>query len=88
MGELGIACEACHGQGAAHIAAYRNPVGRYLKRLSGGDAEAIVNPGRLAPHAASAVCGQCHGVFIFKHPSQWRREGADYRPGGSLDEDR
>jgi predicted CXXCH cytochrome family protein len=85
---LGIACEACHGPGADHIAAYRDPLRRYIAHVSGHSGDAIVNPPRLPPRAASAVCGQCHGVFVFSQPQHWRTDGADYRPGGVLDNDR
>ena len=88
VAELGIACEACHGPGAAHVAAYRDPVRRYVTHVSGHDPDAIVNPARLPSRAASAVCGQCHAVFVFRHPHQWRGSGADYRAGGVLDDDR
>jgi hypothetical protein len=34
VGELGIACEACHGPGEQHIKKYRNPYTRYAVRLT------------------------------------------------------
>src|SRR5262245_56002670 len=89
VAELGIACEACHGPAAAHAALYRDPVRRYAAHLADQPADTgIVNPGRLEPRDASAVCGQCHAVFVFKQPRRWRQEGATYRPGGTLDDDR
>jgi len=36
VGEMGIACEACHGPGEAHIAANHNPLRRYWLHLRGG----------------------------------------------------
>ena len=41
--ELGIACDSCHGGGAAHIARQRNPVRRYLQHLGlGGSSQTVV----------------------------------------------
>ncbi len=45
--QLGIRCEACHGPGAAHIAA-------------GGGAGTIRNPKRLNAVELNAFCGTCH----------------------------
>ena len=62
--ELGIACEACHGPGEAHVAANQNPLRRYGLHFAGDDArdETIVNPLRLDAQRSSEVCGQCHAV--------------------------
>ena len=45
--ENGIGCEACHGPGARHIA-------------TGGDPQAIGNPGRLNAVELNQFCGTCH----------------------------
>ena len=45
--EFGIRCEACHGPGAAHIAA-------------GGGGATIRNPKRLNAVELNAFCGTCH----------------------------
>jgi len=87
VAELGIACEACHGPAAAHVARYQDPVYRYAAHVAArDDAAQIVNPEHLSRRAASAVCGQCHAVFVFKQHE--RREGSSYRAGGVLDDDR
>lgn len=45
--DAGVACESCHGPGAVHA--------------KSEEAEDIVQPGKLAPAEALAVCAQCHG---------------------------
>jgi predicted CXXCH cytochrome family protein len=83
VAELGIACEACHGPAAAHVAANENPFRRAsLHGRSDGD-PTIVTPSRLDPKRAAEVCGQCHGVGC--PPENWLREGIALRPGSPLD---
>ncbi|MEZ4382246.1 MAG: cytochrome c3 family protein [Nannocystaceae bacterium] len=83
--ELGIACEACHGPGAAHVAARRDPLARYALHLAPGVGDpTIVNPARLDHAASSEVCGQCHSAAVFADEAAWRREGPRFRPGGRL----
>lgn len=62
--EFGIACEACHGPAAEHVAHHRNPVARYAARASATSAQHIVNPARLSADRATAVCAQCHGEVV------------------------
>lgn len=83
--EFGIACEACHGPGAAHAAANRNPLRRYGARLAGDD-DTIVEPSSLPPARSAQVCGQCHSVSILRqqHFESWRDEGSPFRPGMDL----
>lgn len=50
--EAGIACERCHGPGAAHIAR--------MKSGAPVTASAIVNPAKLTPESRDSVCEQCH----------------------------
>ena len=83
--ELGIACEACHGPGAAHVAARRDPLGRAALRGAEGGDPTIVNPARLDHRRASEVCGLCHSAAIFADEARWRREGVSFRPGGALE---
>ena len=64
-GELGIACEACHGPALEHAETYRNPLTRYTARLGQESTAHITNPGKLDHERASAICGQCHGELVF-----------------------
>jgi hypothetical protein len=90
VGELGIACESCHGPSEAHVRANRNPLRRYGRHLAANgptpDAT-IVQPTRLAPKLSSQACGQCHGVWEFYDRAGERHanaSGLPYRPGGEL----
>ena len=80
--ELGIACEACHGPAAAHVAANANPLRRETLHQSGGADPTIVNPSRLSAARSSEVCGQCHGIAC--PPDGWMQDGIGYRPGQPL----
>jgi predicted CXXCH cytochrome family protein len=86
VAELGISCEACHGPGDEHIRRHQNPLERYAQHFRRTPDPTIVNPARLDHRKSSEVCGQCHGVFIFKDEfameSAWA--GPLYRPGEDL----
>jgi hypothetical protein len=85
--ELGIACEACHGPGEAHVAAYQSPVQRYARHLDATAADStIVNPARLDKERSTEVCGQCHSFNKQLDLNRWSRTGVAYRPGDRLDE--
>lgn len=85
VGELGIACESCHGPGEIHIHANLNPWRRYQLHRTGQADPTIVNPRRLAPRFASQVCGQCHSIKWAPNPSEVNLAGFAYRPGDDLD---
>jgi predicted CXXCH cytochrome family protein len=82
--ELGITCEACHGPGAAHVDRHRDPVDRWLAR--GKDDPTIVNPKKLPPDRASAVCGQCHAYAYPRDEAEWWKHGyaRTFRAGDAL----
>jgi Doubled CXXCH motif (Paired_CXXCH_1)/Cytochrome c554 and c-prime len=82
VAELGIACEACHGPGATHVAANASPFRRLARHGGDGADDTIVNPRRLDGKRASEVCGQCHGIGC--PPDGWRQRGIGYRPGTPL----
>ncbi|HVJ13785.1 MAG TPA: multiheme c-type cytochrome [Polyangiaceae bacterium] len=84
--ELGIACEACHGPGEAHLARHKNPLERWSSRFDDAADETIVQPGRLGAERASEVCAQCHAYFLPKDEERWWQSGFSelYRPGQAL----
>lgn len=84
VAEFGISCEACHGEGAAHIARNRNPHRRYALHLSGSPDPTMVNPARLPAYASTLACGQCHSISAFvglEEKIAWSQWGRKYRPG-------
>ncbi len=60
VGELGIACEACHGAGERHVLAHQNPARRIALHASGKADPTIVNPARLSVARADDICARCH----------------------------
>jgi hypothetical protein len=83
VAELGIACEACHGPGEAHVA-WRREVRPESEEEHG---TGVVVPSALEPERASQVCGQCHGIHYQADEAArgaWLREGSDFRPGADL----
>jgi predicted CXXCH cytochrome family protein len=88
--ELGIACEACHGPGEAHVEHHGDPVARYAQHFRGGPDPTIVNPARLPADLSAAVCGQCHAYFYPKDEEAFWRSGyvGVFRPGQALDASR
>jgi hypothetical protein len=85
VAEFGIACEACHGPGGAHVALQQRR--KELPETSFPPDTTIVNPAEL-PHDRSAqVCGQCHGIHPLATPearAKREKEGFEYRPGDDL----
>jgi hypothetical protein len=80
--EFGISCEACHGPGAAHVRAKRDPNAGVAALEA-----AMVNPADLAHDRSSQICGQCHSVFYHRSEhefEQWRQNGFSFRPGDDL----
>jgi predicted CXXCH cytochrome family protein len=61
VGELGIACEACHGSGERHIRAHQNPARRLAQHYSGEADPTIINPAKLSVVRSDEVCARCHG---------------------------
>jgi len=89
VAEFGIACEACHGPAADHVAAEHNPLRWITGRAD--DAATLVNPSRLDHERSSETCGQCHSVHHADTVDRYRRwidEGFAYRPGDVLEETR
>ncbi len=88
--EFGIACEACHGPGGAHVQRYRDPVTRYTQTSKPGHDPTIKNPAYMDPEASAAVCGQCHSYAFPQDEDEWWTQGytLSYRPGQTLDRSR
>ncbi len=87
IAELGIACEACHGPGEAHIQYQRS-----LKDTSLAQANAlvsqdpIINPATLPHDLSSQVCAQCHSNYREADFADWIVRGTDFRPGQNLEQ--
>jgi predicted CXXCH cytochrome family protein len=82
VGELGIACEACHGPAEHHIQVNHDPWRRYRYRHGDGDDSTVINPERLSVKAATQLCAQCHSMNIFR--ADPRTGGMRYRAGEEL----
>lgn len=82
VAELGIACEACHGPAEEHVRVNSDPLRRIRMRTTAGGDPTIVNPARLDGRRSAQVCGQCHGLNVFK--GDVAAAGVRYRPGDDL----
>lgn len=75
VAELGIACEACHGPGAEHVARHRNPFERRAQRTSERPDPSVVHPKKISPERSAAVCGQCHAYAFPRDVDEWWTRG-------------
>ena len=85
VGELGIACEACHGPASEHVALNHNPLRRFALHLSAREDPSITDPQRLDDARASQVCGRCHGQRITRDIQRVHRVGDRFVPGEDLE---
>lgn len=85
VGELGIACEACHGPGQRHVnarlAERDNSTNSNARTLRGE----IIHPKKIEPARASQICGFCHSMKWWDRTEDWRIRGFRYRPGDDLE---
>jgi len=82
--QLGIACEACHGPGASHVAAQRKLKHQGIEPTHAPSE--IVQPARLDHVRSSQVCGFCHSMKWFDKNERWTQNGFRYRPGDDLEQ--
>src|SRR5690606_16879976 len=84
VGEIGIACEACHGPAAAHVEQQRWPFHRLSEGLVAFE-DPTVTPGQdLTDHRAMEICGRCHGNRIARDLAAVLAHGDPFVPGTSL----
>ena len=86
VGELGIACEACHGPAQEHIQINQSPWNRYRQHWTTNAAGQIANPVRKAKETSSHICGQCHGIKWIPTAENFNQNGFRYRPGDNLND--
>ncbi|HEX2473716.1 MAG TPA: cytochrome c3 family protein [Lacipirellulaceae bacterium] len=89
VGEIGIACEACHGPAQEHVRLRTaESIGELSEELQDELLhDPIIQPEHLSDHRRSAyICGQCHGVYIRsqEQAAQYRDKGLDFVPGDDL----
>lgn len=85
VAEFGIACEACHGSGEAHVRYRENRASQLPVKTDSPSKDPIVNPARLSPPLASQVCAQCHSDHKVVDLQDWVAHGSSYRPGEDLE---
>jgi hypothetical protein len=88
VSELGIACEACHGPGRAHVDKHRDPIARYAQHERADPT--ILHPARLSAERSAALCGQCHAYAYPRDEFEWWSHGytRTFRPGHPLEPSR
>ncbi|MFK8017654.1 MAG: multiheme c-type cytochrome [Gammaproteobacteria bacterium] len=88
----GIACEACHGPGSAHVNYMSgNPANRIAawvnSKVRKQPVAYIANAAKLDKGAAMSVCARCHGADIFrKTMDTYRLYEPGYSPSGRIND--
>src|SRR5436190_7380088 len=75
VGELGIACEACHGPGQRHVNARRAERDNSKTLDAQTLRSEIVHPKKIDPIRASQICGFCHSMKWWDRSEDWRASG-------------
>jgi predicted CXXCH cytochrome family protein len=70
VAELGIACGACHGQGAEHAQMAGSPLTRASWFLNENADRKIVLPPKLDTDRSMMVCAHCHGQRVPNPPDR------------------
>lgn len=83
--ELGIACEACHGPAARHVAQQRALKQRPGTSGSAGTNLMIVHPEKIPPARAAQICGFCHSMKWWDSKEGWPERAFSFRPGDDLE---
>jgi predicted CXXCH cytochrome family protein len=86
VGDLGIACEACHGPGQRHVNARLAERDNTTKPDARTLRSEIVHPKKIVPMRASQICGFCHSMKWWDRSEDWRVRGFRYRPGDDLEQ--
>lgn len=87
VSEFGIACGACHAQGAEHAELASSPITRALWHFNDAAETKIVDPLELDTDRAMMVCGHCHGQRVPEPASRIREimaNGDPYDAGEDL----
>ncbi|MBI3415346.1 MAG: C cytochrome precursor [Verrucomicrobia bacterium] len=85
-GELGIACEACHGPAEEHVRVNHDLRRRYLAHRENKGDVTVFNPKRSNKQVSSQACGQCHGIKWIPAAENFNAHGFRFRPGQDLNE--
>jgi len=85
-GELGIACEACHGPAQRHVNA--RLADQYKANVPSPQTlrSEIVHPRKIEPARASQICGFCHSMKWIDKSETWQQHGFRFRPGDDLEQ--
>lgn len=86
VAELGVACEACHGPAADHVARNSSPLRRYLLQVGDSPDPTIRNPARMIGARSAEVCGRCHGQRLTRDIGRFLKDGDPFVPGDPLAE--
>jgi len=85
VGELGIACEACHGPGRRHVESQNAAATRSSASQKSLEPGEIIHPKKLGAERAAQICGFCHSMKWIDHSENWKENGFHYRPGDDLE---